>query len=122
MHRLASLLAGLGLITLALPAEVLAESRHVLKGRIIRALAIEPTNPDHVVVGQKGRKAGSGLVFKSLDGGKSWRTQNGNAPLSPAATDVVPFPCAGTACPFCRAEGFGCSRWNLPDRQRRRWV
>ncbi len=69
-------------------AQAVPEARHVLKGRIIRALAIEPGNPNHILVGQKGRKPGSGLVFKSLDGGKSWRTQNANAALAPKATDV----------------------------------
>ncbi|MEM8687737.1 MAG: hypothetical protein AAGF81_10435 [Pseudomonadota bacterium] len=78
----------IGLAVLVFVAEAVAESRHVLKGRIIRALAIEPGNPDHILVGQKAGKPGSGLVFKSLDGGKSWRTQNGNAPLAPAAADV----------------------------------
>ncbi len=78
----------IGLAVLVFAAEAAAESRHVLKGRIIRALAIDPGNPDHILVGQKAGKPGSGLVFKSLDGGKSWRTQNGNAPMAPAAADV----------------------------------
>lgn len=88
MRRFILLNLCLCLISVGLLAEALAESRHVLKGRIIRALAVEPSNPDHILVGQKARKPGSGLVFKSLDGGKTWRTQNGNAPMSPKATDV----------------------------------
>ena len=78
----------ISLAVLVFAAEAAAESRHVLKGRIIRALAIEPGNPDHILVGQKAGKPGSGLVFKSLDGGKTWRTQNGNAPMAPSAADV----------------------------------
>ncbi len=69
-------------------AQSLPETRHVLKGRIIRALAFEAGDPNHILVGQKAQKAGSGLVFKSLNGAASWRTQNTNAPLNPAATDV----------------------------------
>lgn len=61
---------------------------HKLKDRIIRALAVEPGNAEHVLVGQKAKKAGSALVFESQDGTESWRTQNDNAPLSPEATDV----------------------------------
>ena len=88
MRRLMLLSLCLCFAATGLLSEVLAESRHVLKGRIIRALAVEPGNPDHILVGQKAGKPGSGLVFKSLDGGKTWRTQNANAPMSPAATDV----------------------------------
>ncbi|MEM8648526.1 MAG: hypothetical protein AAGF86_19610, partial [Pseudomonadota bacterium] len=58
----------IGLAMLVFAAEAVADSRHVLKGRIIRALAIDPGNPDHILVGQKAGKPGSGLVFKSLDG------------------------------------------------------
>lgn len=61
---------------------------HVLKGRIVRSLAIDANDPAHILVGQKAKTPGSALVFQSLDGGKSWRTLNGNRPLSPAATDV----------------------------------
>lgn len=72
------------------PSLALAQSAsdHRLKGRIIRALAVEPGSERHVLVGQKGNKPGSGLVFKSTDGADTWRTQNGNAPLSPESTDV----------------------------------
>ncbi|MCP5082075.1 MAG: hypothetical protein GY948_10305 [Alphaproteobacteria bacterium] len=88
MYRL--LLVCLGFCSLIGPtlAQTVPESLHVLKGRIIRALAFEPGDPNHILVGQKARKPGSGLVFKSLDGGKTWRTQNANAALNPAATDV----------------------------------
>ena len=67
---------------------VSAESLHVLKGRIIRSVAIDANDPSHILVGQKAKAAGSALVFRSLDGGKSWQTQNGNKPLHPKATDV----------------------------------
>ncbi|MGH1482301.1 MAG: WD40/YVTN/BNR-like repeat-containing protein [Geminicoccales bacterium] len=69
-------------------AEIERESRHVLKGRIIRSLAIDPGDPHHALVGQKGAKQGSALVFQTLDGGKTWRTLNGNRPLGPKAMDV----------------------------------
>ena len=69
-------------------AEVSADSLHVLKGRIIRSLAIDPADQSHVLVGQKGAKTGSALIFQSLDGGKNWRTLNGNQPLHSKATDV----------------------------------
>lgn len=61
---------------------------HVLKGRIIRSLAIDIKDPAHILVGQKAKSPGSALVFQSRDGGKNWRTLNGNKSLSPAATDV----------------------------------
>lgn len=69
-------------------ADIELENRHVLKGRIIRSLAIEPGDPNHVLVGQKGAKPGSALVFQTLDGGETWRTLNSNRPLGPKATDV----------------------------------
>ena len=43
-------------------------SGHRLKGRIIRALAVEPGNTAHVMVGQKANNAGSALVSRSVDG------------------------------------------------------
>lgn len=61
---------------------------HVLKGRVIRSLAIDTNDPAHVLVGHKAKAPGSALVFQSLDKGKSWRTLNGNKPLHPDATDV----------------------------------
>ncbi len=78
------------ILLLQIPATGLraAGQDHRLKGRIIRALAVEAGNPEHILVGQKGRKPGSALVFKSRDGAGSWRTQNGNRPLAPMATDV----------------------------------
>ncbi|NNF78237.1 MAG: hypothetical protein HKN05_09430 [Rhizobiales bacterium] len=88
MYRLILICLSLCMVPGLAPAQTVPESRHVLKGRIIRALALEPGDPNHILVGQKARKPGSGLVFKSLDGGKTWRTQNANAALSPAATDV----------------------------------
>jgi len=79
-------------VLIALPdvraADTGGESQHVLKGRIVRSLAIDPGDPNHVLVGQKGAKPGSALVFQTLDGGKTWRTLNGNRPLGPNATDV----------------------------------
>lgn len=88
MTRLFFILASLTLLAMSAWAEEQSDRGHKLKGRIIRALAVEPGNPAHVLVGQKADKAGSGLVFKSLDGTRSWRTQNDNAPLSPEVTDV----------------------------------
>ncbi len=76
------------LLLIGLPAAAQAEARHVLKGRIIRALAVEPGDPSHILVGQKAGAPGSALVFRSLDGGRQWRTLNGNRPLSPEASDV----------------------------------
>ncbi len=69
-------------------AETIPDSRHVLKGRIIRSLAVEADNAQHILAGQKAGKPGSALVFQSTDGGKTWRTLNGNRPLAPRATDV----------------------------------
>jgi uncharacterized protein len=62
--------------------------RHVLKGRIVRSLTIDSNERTHVLVGQKAKAAGSALVFRSLDGGKNWRSLNGNKSLHPKATDV----------------------------------
>ncbi len=88
MIRFATFLACLILLPMPAPAGQASGSDHKLKGRIVRSLAVEPGNAAHVLVGQKASKAGSALVFKSLDGTASWRTQNGNAPLAPQATDV----------------------------------
>lgn len=88
MIRFIFLLASLTLPAMPAGAEEHSGRDHKLKGRIIRALAVEPGNAAHVLVGHKADKAGSALVFKSLDGAGSWRTQNGNAPLAPKATDV----------------------------------
>lgn len=88
MSALVHILMFLAVIAVPAKAEEISGAEHRLKGRIIRALAVEPGDPAHIVVGQKAGKAGSGLVFKSLDGASSWRTQNGNAPLAPQATDV----------------------------------
>lgn len=88
MLKLCTLVLTAALIHLPAGSSWAAERDHRLKGRVIRALAVEPGNPDHILVGQKGRKTGSGLVFKSRDGAKSWRTQNGNRALAPKATDV----------------------------------
>jgi len=60
----------------------------VLKGRIIRSLAIDANDPAHILVGHKSKSPGSALVFQSLDGGRTWRTLNENKPLNPIATDV----------------------------------
>jgi len=76
------------LLTLVTSVGVQAEARHVLKGRIIRSLAVDPGDPNHLLVGQKGAKPGSALIFQTLDGGETWRTLNGNQPLSADATDV----------------------------------
>ena len=65
-----------------------AEPLQVLKGRIIRALAVHPAEPSRILVGNKGKQAGSGKVFESRDGGRSWRTLNGGKAVNPAATDV----------------------------------
>lgn len=85
-HPLVALLGFLGFLMML--TEVQAESRHVLKGRIIRSLAVDPGDPSHLLVGQKGAKPGSALLFQTLDGGKTWRTLNGNRPLGSKATDV----------------------------------
>ena len=76
------------LAILATSFEAFAEAQHVLKGRIIRSIAIEPGDANHLLVGQKAAKPGSALVFQSLDGGKTWLTLNSNRPLARDATDV----------------------------------
>jgi len=88
MTRFILILAAVSLLVIPTWAQEQSDRDHKLKGRIIRALAVEPGNAAHVLVGQKAGKAGSALVFKSLDGTRSWRTQNDNAPLAPKATDV----------------------------------
>ncbi len=88
MTRIILILTVAALLIIPTSAGEQSSRDHRLKGRIVRALAVEPGNPSHVLVGQKADKAGSGLVFKSLDGTRNWRTQNGNAPLSANATDV----------------------------------
>ena len=83
------LAATLGLLLLAGPSlSLAAEPLHVLKGRIIRALAVHPTEPDRILVGNKGKQAGSGKVFESRDGGRTWRTLNQGKALDPKAADV----------------------------------
>lgn len=69
-------------------AATLPGTQHVLKDRVIRALAVEPGDAAHILVGQKTGKPGSALVFQSLDQGRTWRTLNNNRPLSPDASDV----------------------------------
>lgn len=88
MIRFIFILASLTVLAMPALAQEQSGRDHRLRDRIIRALAVEPGNAKHVLVGQKAGKAGSGLVFKSLDGTGSWRTQNDNKPLSPEATDV----------------------------------
>ena len=75
-------------LVLAVALPVSAQTLHVLKGRIVRALAIDANDPMHILVGHKAKAAGSALVFRSFDGGNSWRTLNGNKSLHPKATDV----------------------------------
>ncbi len=59
-----------------------------LKTRIIRSLAIAPTDQNLVVVGNKGSSTGDATLFASDDGGVSWRFINGGQPLASTATDV----------------------------------
>lgn len=63
-------------------------SLQVLKGRIIRALAVSADDPAYILVGQKSGKPGSAFVFRSVDGGRNWKFLNDNEPLSADATDV----------------------------------
>ena len=91
MNQLFSFRRGLGALLLALlvvGAPAASAQETVLKGRIIRALSVDTGNPDLVLVGQKGSKAGSALVFESRDGGLTWRTLNNGQPLSAQASDV----------------------------------
>lgn len=93
------LVAVFGLLLLgSSSASIAAEPLHVLKGRIIRALAVHPMQPDLILVGNKGKQAGSGKVFESRDGGRTWRTLNQGRALDPATTDVqaVAYGPAGT--------------------------
>lgn len=69
-------------------ASLAAEPLHVLKGRIIRALAVHPTQPDRILAGSKGKQAGSGKVFESRDGGRTWRTLNQGKALDSSTSDV----------------------------------
>jgi len=85
---LVTMLGVLNALTDVRAADLEGDIRHVLKGRIIRSLAIDPGDSSHALVGQKGAKPGSAFVFQTLDGGESWRTLNGNQPLSANATDV----------------------------------
>ena len=87
MRRLVAVVLGL---TIGLSPTLLsaAEPLHVLKGRIIRALTVHPTDSNRILVGHKGKQAGSGKVFESRDGGRTWTTLNGGKAVSPAATDV----------------------------------
>ena len=70
------------------PAAAADGALHVLKKRIVRSLAIDANDPSLVLVGQKAGSPGSALVFRSRDGGRTWRTLNGTRSLNPAATDV----------------------------------
>lgn len=76
------------LCLLGLVFPVRAGSETALKGRIVRSLAVHPADPYRLLVGNKGKAAGSGLVFESRDGGKSWTKLNGGLPLAEPATDV----------------------------------
>ena len=82
------LLLAIIFLVFALPSHGEEDILHVLKGRIIRSLAIDNTDPNHILVGQKASKPGTAFVFQSTDGGRTWRFLNGNRPLAPEATDV----------------------------------
>lgn len=71
------------------------EVRRVLEGKIVRSLVVDPTNASHVLIGQKGGAPGSAKVFQSRNGGETWHTLNGGAPLSPEATDVQAVAAVG---------------------------
>ena len=88
MTGLIFVLTSLAMLATPLSAREPSGSDHRLKGRIIRSLAVEPGNPTHVLIGQKGGRARFGPVFESLDKTPSWRMQNGNASLLPTITDV----------------------------------
>lgn len=87
MKRLAAGLVGLFLLAWPVALHA-AEPLQVLKGRIIRALAVHPAQPERILVGNKGKQAGSGKVFESRDGGRSWTTLNQGKALDPMAADV----------------------------------
>ncbi len=75
-------------LTVLAASEALAETWRALDGRIVRALAVHPADSTRILVGNKGKAAGAALVFESRDGGRSWTTLNGGAPLSAEASDV----------------------------------
>ncbi len=68
--------------------EAETETQRSLEGKIVRALAVHPEDSSRVLVGNKGEAAGAALIFESRDGGRSWTTLNGGAPLSAEASDV----------------------------------
>ena len=80
------LLLFLCLLGTALPA--LAAEGTALENRIVRALTLDSSDPYRLLAGIKGKAAGSGLVFESRDGGRTWTALNGGRPLAAAATDV----------------------------------
>lgn len=88
MYRVALCLLTLFASVQPVGADDTGDRWHVLKGRIIRSLAIEAKDPSHILVGHKAKTPGSALVFQSRDEGKSWLTLNGNKSLHPLATDV----------------------------------
>ena len=66
----------------------MAADEPALKNRIVRALIVDAADPYRLLAGIKGKAAGSGKVFESRDGGRSWSKLNAGRPLAAAATDV----------------------------------
>ena len=64
------------------------EFEHFLAGKTVRSFAINKNNSAQILIGIKGDKAGSGLVYLSADSGNTWKLTNSGNGLSAAAEDV----------------------------------
>ena len=62
--------------------------KYGLKGKIIRAFEQSPRSSDTFYAGLKGASFGTGLVYKSTDGGVTWYALNDNQPIDPYVADI----------------------------------
>jgi len=60
----------------------------MLKGKIIRALCIDPGNSNSFYAGLKGSKMGTGLVFNSKNPSTNWEILHDKKPISPHTSDI----------------------------------
>ncbi len=62
--------------------------KYGLKGKIIRAFEQSPKSSDTYYAGLKGASFGTGLVYKSTDGGVTWYALNDSQPIDPYVADI----------------------------------
>lgn len=62
--------------------------KYGLKGKIIRAFEQSSISTDTYYAGLKGASFGTGLVYKSTDGGDTWHALNYGNPIDPYVADI----------------------------------